>query len=163
MARNAPDVSAVGATYTLLSFSFIDDSGKKKAKSIKADPAVTDAQIQALAVALGNGTNAVLYKVEKSLVWRAAPDSSLAVDAEQNSVADEVIITFQKNDGTTQRIGIPAPIEGMMDGDSNNVNIAAATYTAVRDAAEAVMENAYEPVSTRYNQHRQINQRRPAQ
>lgn len=156
MARNAPTINGT-PTYKEFSIRYLDDSGDVRSVLYKCDPAITDATIEAHVAAAADATSAVIHRVTVSEVYNAVEDATLAVDGEQNSVFDNLVLLFKTAAGASQNVFLPAPVEGVMDGDSDNIDTASALYTDFRDTAEACLLNAFEPVSVRYTERREIN------
>lgn len=150
-------------TYRRLSVAFVDDSGDRRSTALRIPSGATAAQIGALITALGAATSANLYEYTVEEVHAAAADASEALDGEQNSVYDNAVILFKDvAAGISQNVFIPAPLETIMDDDTDGIDTSDALYTAVRDAADTLLGGNYTPVSVRYTERREINDRKPA-
>lgn len=162
MPRNAPAATAA-VTVTLVSFHFIDRNGDKFTSSYKTDAAVTAAQIEAAAAAYSTGTQALLYKISKTTEWAGTPVASSAdVAASRDSVQDQIRVLMKTPDGLSQAAILPAPYEGLLADGSDNPDTADTRYTDWRDAVEAMLPNAYEPVTVRFVQRHETNKAVPA-
>lgn len=161
MSRTVPDVEQDVSRVTL-SVHYMDESGAQTTCSVNADPDVTAASMEALVAALAVVTNANIWAISRTQWWGGIASSTGAVSAEQNSVADNVVILYKTLQGDSQDVWLPAPIEGIMNGNLNQPNPASALLITAKDAWEAVLPNAYEPVTMRYSQHKQTNKKVPA-
>lgn len=145
-------------TYRRLKIGLIDDSGDKRSLSLRVDNATTLVQARAVASTLGDITSASIYSLELSDVFEANPLASQALDGEQNSVFENVVISFaNRAQGTTFQAYIPAPIEAIMQGDTDTVNVANAEYLLYLNAINAVKIAGFDAVSVRYTERREIN------
>lgn len=156
-----PLTAPTTVTYRLASFGLIDQSGDQRSVSLKLGAAVTSAEVLDIGAALGAASKANLYKIEVSDVYADAPDASEALDGERDSVYDNVVILF-KSIATfaTQNAFIPAPVDAIMLGESDDPDTSAALYTAYRDAIDTALGAGWDPISARFTERREINDRR---
>lgn len=162
MARTAPDVEG-SATKTRISWTFLDISGDQRSVSLLCDPAITNDTIEAATEALGEATNANLYQVSKTIIWGAVKSAAGAVGEREDSVFNNIVILYQSAGGDSRDMFIPAPVHGMFVGETDNVNAASTIFATVRDTVEACLTNAFEPVTARYTERKEINKAVPAE
>lgn len=162
MARTVPDIEA-GATQVRASWTYVDKSGDQRSESLLCDPAVTDATLEAATEALGNATNANLYKFTKSTVWKAVKSTTPAVAQRKDSVWDQFTVLYQTPGGESQDYAMPAPVMGMFVGETDNPDVASSIFSTARNALEACLNNAYEPVQVRFVERKEINKAVPAE
>lgn len=162
MPRSVPTINGT-PTVKEVSIRYIDNSGDKRSVLYKADAAITNATIEAHVSEAAAASQANVYEVHIREIYRAVEDATLALAGEQNSVYDQAILLFKTPAGATQSIYLPAPLESIMEGNTDNVDTANALYTAWRNTAEAMLANAFEPVSVRYTERHEFNSdRKPA-
>jgi hypothetical protein len=162
MARTAPDVEGT-VTQTRVSWRFIDVSGDRRAVSLICDPAITNATLEAATEAIGEATNANLWEVTRTQVWGSLPVASAAAAEREDTVYNNIVILYKAPGGDSRDFFIPAPVHGMFVGETDNVNNASSIYETVRDTVEACLTNAFEPVTARYTERREINKAVPAE
>lgn len=162
MARTAPDVEGT-ATQVRVSWAFIDVSGDPRSVSLLCDPAITNATLEAATEAIGEATNANLWKVSKSTIWNAVKSAASAVAEREDSVWNNVVILYQSPGGDSRDFFLPAPVHGIFAGETDNVNVASTIFATVRDTVEACLTNAFEPTTARYTERREINKAVPAE
>lgn len=146
------------ANYKLVTLRFIDARGDKTASSIKLPATATVANIATLRTVVGAVTNANLYEVQVTDVYGGIPSASVAVDDVYTSVQANVNILF-KNLTTLDSLpfSFPAPIGALiLDGES--VDVEDIGFLNITDAVEALLGAlAWEPVSARFTERREIN------
>lgn len=156
--------SAVDGTgdYARVSFSFIDWTGDPRSISALVPAGVTAGQIQGVAEALGEYSHAVLWKVEVTQVYEGSSSKTGASDDGRASVYDNVVVLF-RNPTTrqTQDMFVPAPVELLFIPATDSPNTDPTSDLAV---LSSLWENmlgaaAYNPISARYTERREINQR----
>lgn len=159
MPNNAPDVTGT-ATGKQVSYHFIDSSGDKRTVSVRVGATATNAQIQALADALGDASNASLYEVSITNLYGVVPVTGDAVDASRPSAYSNIVLLYKNPAGDSANLFIPAPIEAMFDAGSDNPNLGATELTAVDSAGMALIATRYSgvtAVSARYTERTEIN------
>jgi len=157
MPRTAP---AVDGTPNLrkVSLRYVDVSKDSRTVSNYLEGAATDAQIEAHVADAGAVTNANLYEVQVTDIYRAAKLASAAVAAEENSVFDNVVILYKEADNPAGMNGfIPAPVRGIFIGDSDNVDNADVDYIAFKTTLGAILLGTMVPITVRYTERREIN------
>lgn len=163
MARTAPAINGT-PTYQQVSFHWIDASGDKRSDSVVLPAGATVAQIEDAAEELGAHSNASLYKVEQSAVYEGDGSKTNAnPTAPRNSVYDNVVgllrnITTRK----TQNVFIPAPTPDLFSPEeTDNVDTSPTGFLAgILTAYETMLgAAAWIPVSARYTERREINQK----
>lgn len=159
--RTAPTVDG-SITGQRVSFRLIDSRGDRRSVSARSLTAVTDADVEALAVALQAATNASLYSVTITDLYEGLALGSNAVEAVVESVYDNVSINFKDVPGDRQQtMFIPAPLgDYILDGDV--VDTADTVYTAVRDAFDTVLGGNYDAVTVTFTERRDKNDKVPA-
>lgn len=163
MPRNAPAATAA-ANSIIVSFHMIDRNGDKKATSYRVAATTTNAQIEAAAAKLSAATQALLYKISRTEEWAGLPTaSSAAPAASRDSVQDLINVLFKTVTGQAQSAYIPAPYEGLLANDGDNVDVSDTRYTEWLTSIEIMLANAYEPLTARYVQRRETNKAVPAE
>lgn len=160
MARTAPTYSGT-PSYVIVSFRFIDANGQKESLPILTSSArATSAAIEAMAVALGAASNANLWQIEVSGFTEGAMTKSSAAEEPRESVHDWIMtLVRQPSSRKTQEVGIPAPLDALLVEGENVVDTTNALYQAVNTAANTLLPDDYIFVSTRFSEHRAINQK----
>jgi len=158
--RTAPAVTG-SANIMYVSFHFIDASGDKRSCSLMTDLAITDVQIEAVAVAVQAATNASLWKVEQTFAWAGLARVGNATNTARPSVYSNVVLLYKNATQQSQNAFIPAPLETLFIAGSDNVDKTDALFTAFASATQTALGDTYESISTRYSEHREINQSTP--
>jgi hypothetical protein len=158
--RTAPEYTGT-PSYVTVSYRWIDANGNKESTPYLTTLArATVAAIEAMADALVAASNANLYDIVLETHTEGAASASTATEAPRES-ANDFINTLVRDPASrkTQEVAIPAPIDAMFVAGTNVVDTANATYQAVNTAANTLLPDAYTFVSTRFSQHRKINQK----
>lgn len=161
--RTAPDVTTA-ATGKLVSFHWIDVSGAKRADSYQLPVSATNAQIEAMADALQAGSNASLWKIGIENVFGSVEDSDNALAATKSSqVQDQLFFTAKHTSPLqiVQRAYIPAPINDLFIGNTDNVDPTSTEAAAILTAFLAMLGAGYSVVWGRYTQRTEINEKTP--
>lgn len=140
------------------SFRFIDAVGDVKSFSLIMDAAVTDAQIEAVAAAMQAGSNASLYNVEVTQVYDGTRAKSNAVNDDWISVDAHIVYHVKASPTSSQRAYMPAPVAANFVTDTEQPDTAAALQTAWYAAVLAAVGAAYDGVSVRFVETRDINE-----
>lgn len=158
MARSAPTIDGT-PNYRTVSLRLIDVSGDKRAVSFEVGIAVADALIEALVAAYAAVTNAVVYAVLVQDQYYSAAVASNAVQAEENSVYDNIVILAKSDTNDSEELFIVAPERSLFIGDTDNPD---ATALATLIAAwEAILTGSKVAVSARFTERREKNQSVP--
>lgn len=157
MPRTAPAVNGT-PQFRKVSFRWIDASGDKRSDSLQVPAGATDAQIEAMAVALAAASNASLYAVVPEAWYNSTPDKSDAVDAPKDSVYDNMVALAKTVANASQRTFIPAPIADIFQTGTDQPNPASTELAAVLTAFLALVGAGYSVVSLRYTERREINE-----
>lgn len=160
MPRTAPTYAGT-PSYVIVSFRFIDaNSAKTSTSYITTAARATTAAIEAMADALSAATNANLYDIVLESHTDGAASSSTALDASRES-ANDYINTLVRDPASrkTQEVSIPAPLDAMFVPGTNIVDTENTLYQDVNTAANTLLPDAYVFVSTRFSEHRKINQK----
>lgn len=161
--RTAPTVDGT-PTSKLVSFRWIDVSGDVRTDSMYVPTTATDAQIEAMAVALQAGSNASLHSVMVELQYGSVPDASNATaGSKSESVHDQLFFVAKNSDPfkIVQRAYFPAPISDLFIADSDNLNPAETKITDLLTAFLAVIGAGYSIVWGRYTEKSEINEKTP--
>jgi len=157
--RTAPTVNGT-ETYLDVSFRMIDFDGTKRAINLKCETGTTNGEIEAVADALAAITNTSLFEIVVSEVYYSNPNSGVADNAVVQSAYSNVVIMFKDAPNLrSQEAYIPAPIDAIFVSGTKNVDLTNADYQAYRDAVDVVLGGGYTPISTRYTERRQMNQK----
>lgn len=141
----------------VLSLSYIDTNGQPRTDSYEMPLDVTDAEMNAFAVAMGAATNASLWGVQKSTIFAPSPPSKAnAVAAVDDSVKDNIVILYKNNANLSVDLFIPAPLEAELIAGTVNPDPANALVIAVMAAADAIW-TSYNAISLRYTERRKKN------
>lgn len=143
-----PDFSAAArGTSAIVSIQFRDFRGVSHSTSIRnADPAVSAGEVDAFRVAVGNASNARVMKESVTVVdgiINAADPLNTVFDEAYSTVGDQLVLAFQNATGSTQTVTVPAPDLSMFLPDGETIDPENGLFTAVRDAALAVMPAGY--------------------
>lgn len=168
MPRTAPTIDFTGSApaYVRVSYRFIDFSGDLRTVSIDVDATdATDANIEALAVALGAGTNADMYGVEITQIWNAVADASNALDPsvvttdKSASVFDNIVIASKNVTNQSKRLFVPAPTGALMVGGTDQVDGTSTPLANILTAYLALITTGgYSITGARYTERREINE-----
>lgn len=155
MPRTAPAITGA-ATAALVSFRFIDANQSITSYSLRTTVALaTGALVEAVAAALAAASNASLYGVHVASVWETVPNPVSAVDESRPSAYDNVVELFKDPaTGAAQDAFIPAPIDGLFNTGTQQVNIGSTEYIDFSNAVNALLPSAYVPVSARFSERR---------
>lgn len=157
MPNNAGVVDAT-PTRKILHFQYIDSEGKLRTDSYDLPLDATDAEINALAAAVGATSNASLWNVGYTNWFNTAVASKSDADNNTNdSVMDNVVILMKNTANLSFDFFIPANLESAtMVTDTENPDPTLVEMIAVTDALVAIW-GGYSPVSMRMSERRKIN------
>lgn len=138
--RTAPTVAIADITSSRTSFHLVDASGDSSVDSILTPDLVSDTLVETIAAAYQATTQASLWKVEQTIVYQGAFDTSNAGTDQRNSIAEGVNLLY-KNIGTlsTQTLRALAPIEDVMQGNQDIPRLGTPGYSALILAQLAIM------------------------
>lgn len=157
MPRTAPTVDGT-PSLRKVSLRYVDVSKDARTISNYLEGTATDAQVEAHVVAAGAVTNANLYEVQVTDIYRAAKLASAADAAEENSVFDNAVILYKESDNPAGMNGfIPAPVRGIFVGDSDNIDNVDTDYVAFKTTLGAILLGTMVPITVRYTERREIN------
>lgn len=162
MPNNAGTFDSAAPSFVRVGLSFIDaNGGQDSASWITTVARATDANINAMAAAIGAASNASVFEIRKEVVMADNPGSpSNAVEAPRESVKDHILILFRHpSTRMTQEGVIPAPLDAIMVPETNDVDVTNALYLAVETATENLLDASYDVVSTRFNETKKINKK----
>lgn len=161
MPRTVPTVDGTG-NFRQVTIKTIDANNGKRSDTFMVDAAATDAEIEALIAAQAAVSNANIYQVKVSMVYNSVPNPGDATEAPLLSVWDNIVLLMKDSANNSQDWFIPAPIDAALVAGTKNPNPANALLQAYRDAVDAVMASAYEPVSYRFTERSKKNPSQPA-
>lgn len=157
MARTAPTVDG-SPTYVTISYRWMDASGDVRTDSLNALAAdATNANIEALAAALGAISNGVLYEIAVQQRYVSVADSSSAVDAPKDSVFDAVVVQAKNPLGDSKRMFLPAPEAGIFIAGTDEIDPADAGLATALASFVNLLPVGYSIVGARYTERREIN------
>lgn len=157
MPRHAPTVNGT-PTYKRLSFKYIDTTGDERSDALQIPTATLDADIEALVSAIGAIVNADLYAVEVNSVYNSVPDSTNALNQPRASVYQNLVFLAKDALNETVRGFIPSPVDSLFITGTDEIdpnNLALGGYLT----AMLTIFPAYQFVSGRYTERREINER----
>jgi len=138
--RTAPTVAIAGITSSRTSFHIVDASGDSSVDSILTPDLVSDTLAENIAAAYQATTQASLWKVEQTIVYQGAFDTSNAGTDQRNSVADGVNLLYKNlTTLTTQSLRGMAPIEAVMVGNQDIPRLDTPGYAALIVAQLAIL------------------------
>lgn len=154
--RTAPTVDG-SPGYKHVGLKFVDRSGDERTIAIDADGEATDAEIEALAAAAVPASQGSLFEISVEYKYKGARVAGNAEVGQRNSVFDQIIARAKSpslNLGYSWEL--PAPVAGLMVGDTDTVNTASTLLTALYTALGAI-KAGYGFVSVRYTEKKEIN------
>lgn len=154
MPRTAPTVNGTG-TFKVLSISYIDSSNDKRTDSYQIPAAATDAQVEALVVAIAADSNANIYKVRVADVYNSQPDTGDALNEVRPSLHSNIVILAKTALNDSDNLFIPAPKDDNFVPTTDDILSGAlaaslAAYLAIKGAG-------WEIISGRYTERREVN------
>lgn len=161
MPRTAPTVDGSG-NYREITLKWIDANNKRRSDTQRVSAAATDAQIEAVVVAMAVVSNANNYQVKVSMVYNSVANPGDATEAPILAVTSNIVLLFKDSAGNAVDWFVPAPKDEILVAGSNNVDSSNTELIAVRDAIDAAIPTAYEPVSYRFTNRRAKNPTAPA-
>ena len=142
-------------TRRIVHFSYIDVNGQERTDSYDILSTITDAQLNLLATALGEASNASLWAVSYTNQFIVAPPSKAnAVNAVDDSVRDNIVILEKNTNNDAFDVFIPAPLESLLV--TGTLNPDPAQMVDLIAAIDGVWA-AYFQVSYRYSERAKKN------
>ena len=157
MPNNAGAVDAT-PTRKVIHLQFIDSDGKNRTDSYDIPSDATDAEMNALAAAMGAVTNASLWNIGYTNWFNTGqPQKSDADDLTNDSVFDNIVILFKNAAGGSFDYYIPANLESvtMVDG-TENPDPTTDEMLALIAAVEAI-HGGYTAFSIRFTERKNVN------
>lgn len=161
MPRTAPTVDGSG-NYREVTIKWIDANNKRRSDSEKVAADATDAEIEAIVVAMAAASNANAYQVKVSMVYNSVANPGDAVEAPILAVSSNIVLLFKDSAGNARDWFIPSPKDSLLVAGTNNVDSSNTELIAVRDAIDAAIETAFQPVTYRFTNRRAKNPAAPA-
>jgi len=161
MPRTAPTVDGSG-NYREVTLKYVDANNGKRSDTYKVASDATDAEIEAIVAAVAVASNANLYQAKVSMVYNSVANPGDATEAPILDVSSNVVLLFKDSAGNARDWFIPSPIDALLVPGTKNVDPANTDLQDVRDAIDAAIETAFQPVSYRYTARRDKNPATPA-
>lgn len=155
--RTAPTVDGT-ASHIAARIALIDSTGDFRTISlIGAVADMTNANIEALVVALQAATNASIFSVKVEQVYEGARSKANAVEAVFNNIGDNIVYHVKASPTDSQRGYVPAPLEAVFLADTETPDSGNALLTAWFSAVLACVGSGYTGQSVRFTERRDIN------
>jgi len=157
--RSAPAIDG-SPDFLLTSFQWVDYVGDRySAQIVMSGTTATPAEIETLADALQDASNASLWRVQVTQDYQGAMLKSNALEEVWNDAEDVVVIHY-KNPTTraSEYVNFPAPIDSIFVDGTEQIDTANATFTAILAAVAATLPTGFNPVTVRFSQHKDVNQ-----
>jgi len=153
--RTAPTVAAGTENETVTTLHLIDASGDQYTDAIKTLTAPTETEVEALAAAYQDASQASVWKVSQNLSWVGDADPDNADTLQRNSVKDGTNLLF-KNLTTlmTQTPRLVAPIPAVLQGNQDIPLLTATEMTALITALSAIL-SGYNLTSAQFTERRE--------
>lgn len=161
MPRTAPAVDGSG-NYRQVTIKWIDANNGKRSDTFEVSAAATDAQIEAVIVAMAAASNANIYQVKVTMVYNSVMNVGDALDAPRESVKDNIVFLFKDSANNAVDWFLPAPLDSLFFAGTNTPDASEPVLQAVRDAIDAALAVAYQPVTYRFSERRKKNASVPA-
>jgi len=133
-AGQAPQIAGGQATYE-----FLASGGDKAAVQIEITPDVTAAEIVTLRTALGNASNAALYKQSATASLEIPLTRTNPFDESYSDAGMKAVFVFQNDELETRSIALPAPDETLFGPDGVAVLATQPIASAVIAAATVIL------------------------
>lgn len=156
MPRTAPAVTGA-VTYVLFSMRMIDAQGDKRAITVKCDPAVTNAELEALLAATALITNADIYEAVIASTFGAVEEAGNADDLVVNSLYSNFVFTAKNAVGDSRRLYLPAPKDAVFIPESDNMDGTNANIIDLLTAWTAVLPAGFSITHGRYTERKETN------
>jgi len=159
--RTAPTYTGT-ATYVVVSYRFIDANNQLGSVPFLTTTArATVANIEGMADALADASNANLYDIVVENHTAAATASPAAAAEEPRESVKDVILNTQRDSVSrkTQSCYIPAPLDSLLVPETNEVDVTAPLISAYALAAGLLLPTTYASVSYRFSEHKGTNKK----
>lgn len=166
MPRTAPTVDRTGMTKRTLTMRYIDVSGDKRADSFVIAQTATDLAIEAFIAAWSALSNANMYEIQITDLFKAQASASLAATGtKSDSVYDNVV--FNRNSiaaDKSESLFVPAPVASLFEltpgGDPTDTpDLNNPVLTQIDTLLNAIQPFNYDPVSYRYTERSEVNEK----
>jgi hypothetical protein len=161
MPRTAPTVDGSG-NYREVTIKTIDANNGKRSDTYRVASDATDAELEEIIVQLALASNSNVYQVKVSMVYNSVANPGDATESPILSVWDNVVTLFKDSAGNARDWFIPAPIDALLVAGTENVDSSNAILIDWRDAVDAALETAFQPVTYRFSQRSKKNPATPA-
>lgn len=156
--RTAPTVDAT-PDYQLVSIRYIDANGDKRSDSSIIDTGATDAEVEDLIAKMQLGTNASIYEVRLTGVFKGAISSANADDAVRVSADDNIVYHAKDSVQNDRRAFVPAPIAALFVAGTEVPDAAVTILDDIIAAWDVVWAGTYAGLSLRFTERREINEK----
>lgn len=156
--RTAPTYTGT-PVYLVVSYRWIDANGQLGSTPIITTPArATVANVEGMADALADMSNANLYDIVIENHTGVTPEPTDATDAPRESVKDIITLT-QRDNATrqTQGIELPAPLDSLFVDDTNQVNSDDPAFVALLLASSLLLPATFDAISLRFTERKGYN------
>ncbi len=157
MPRTVPTVVALGETRWEVSIRYIDATGDLRSESSTYPAAPTEANIEALVVALAAQANADIYEVHIDTVFAAVPDAQNATNATRASVSQNLVFLAKHADGRAMNLFVPSPVEVSFIAGTDEIDPTSALTIATLAAWVNLLPAGFGIVSGRFSGRREKN------
>lgn len=156
--RTAPAITG-SPTFLRISLRWIDAVGDVRSDSSLMDAAATDVQIEAVAAKMVAASNASLYEVDVSEVFKGAKAKSNALSAIRESIQNNVVYHAKDTGQVDRRSFLPSPLQAVFVTDTETPDASDVLLTDVMTAWDAVWAGTFAGVSLRFSERREINEK----
>lgn len=156
--RTAPDVTGT-ATYRIISLRWIDAVGDVRSDASIVDAAATDIQVEAIAAKMVLASNASLYEVRLTEVFKGAKSKGNALAAVRESADDNIVYHAKDTTQADRRAFVPSPLAADFVTDTETPDATATTMTDMMTAWDAAWAGSFAGVSLRFTERREINEK----
>lgn len=148
--------------YKIVSLKMIDSTGDKRTDSYQFPAAVTNAQIETFVAALAADINANIYDVRVQDAYSSIPDTGDALNDLRPSLLSNIVVLVKTPLNESDDLYIPAPMDDNFipttdDPIVGELSATMAAFLACKNAGGG----AFEVVSGRYTERREINKSVP--
>lgn len=157
MPRTAPVIDLGTPTSLILSVSFIDYTGDVRTDSYRFPAATTDTEIDAIVAALGQASDANLWRASVAREFAADEDSQIATNTGRGSVSQNIPMRFKNPAGDGKTFFLPAPLEAIFVPTTDEVDPANALLAAVLAAFLAAVPAGFTARSVRFTGRQEKN------
>lgn len=156
--RTAPTVGGT-PSFKRASYKFIDFVGAEQSESIDLPAAATDAQIEAIAAAMQDSSNASLKVVEVTSVYYSSGDKGNAEEEVYQSLSDGLLALFKNTTNFSRSLRIPAIKNAAFIDTTVDLDPAFAPVSQFVTAVRTALGAGWESISVRMTERKKTNKR----